>query len=63
VARRSLGYAATADAVLDLGRVNPGPLDGMGNGMASQDRAVRLVESAPERFPDRRSGGGYDDSV
>ena len=59
-ARCALLQGAAHDHVVHFARVDPGALDGFGDGVSAQGRAGGVVEGAPISPADRRAGGGDD---
>jgi hypothetical protein len=62
-ALRALLQRGAHDNVIDLGRIDAGALDGVGDGMAAQRLALRVVEGTPVGAADGGAGGGDDDSA
>ena len=62
-ARRAFGIGATHHHVLDVARLDAGPLDRVSDHMPAQLGAMREVEGTAYGATDRRAGGGDDDGV
>jgi len=60
---RALLEGGAHDDVIDLGRVDAGPLHRLGDGMSRQRLRLRIIERPPIGSADRRAGGGDDDGA